>query len=404
MNTTGNQLPTSLSAATFIPFLFASIMLAAAYGSSFLLSEHLRHCGLDSSVAGAVISTGILTMIVSSLLAGWIAQRIGLMLTIVVAAVVMSLSMLAFSFAAIDPVVTFIGGLLLGLGWSAFYILAPLQIIHHLRPAARIKYLTFLSGGQMAGLGLATPVGHFIAGRFGSYTVVYAGLACICLVAAVVFFIAQKRMEFTSIPHTTATGLTPELVAEVLRNVTRLPIIMIGLAACVFSALSNFQAAYAEAQHLSPDLFFVTFTLTTIICRFTLAHSIGRFPVRRLAFVLFSATLLALVIFVFNRGSAILYIIGTIIFAVGYGLSYSTLNGMAVNLAGERSLSASVSSQVFTIAYFVGLFGFPYVAGLLITHGGVNLMIAVIIAVVVINLLMLTSASLRTEMVSVEAR
>jgi MFS family permease len=404
MNTPGRQLPSSLSAAAFIPFLAASTMLAAAYGSSFLLSEHLRLCGLDSSVAGAVISTGIWTMIVSSLLAGWIAQRIGLMLTIIAAAVVMSLSMLAFSFAAIDLTVTFIGGLLLGLGWSAFYILAPLQIIHHLRPTARIKYLTLLSGGQMVGLGLATPVGHFVANRFGSYSIVYDGLACICLVAAIAFSTVRKRTEYTPSPHAAATGLTPALVAEILRNVTRLPIIMIGLAACAFSALSNFQAAYAESRHLSPDLFFVTFTLITVVCRFTLAHTIGRFPVRKLAFVLFSATLLALVIFVSNQSSEFLYAIGTIVFAIGYGLSYSTLNGMAVNLAGERSLSASVSSQVFTIAYFVGLFGFPYVAGLLITHGGVNLMIAVIIIVVVINLLMLTSASLRTEKTPVAAR
>ena len=67
MKTSADPLPSSLAAATFVPFLIASIALAAAYGASFLLSEHLRQSGLDSSMAGAVISTGILTMIVSSL-------------------------------------------------------------------------------------------------------------------------------------------------------------------------------------------------------------------------------------------------------------------------------------------------------------------------------------------------
>ncbi|WP_176046554.1 MFS transporter [Burkholderia sp. BCC1644] len=404
MNTPADPLPSSLGAATFIPFLGASIALAAAYGASFLLSEHLRHCGLDVSMAGAVISTGILTMIVSSLLAGWIAQRIGLMRTIVAAAVVMSLSMLAFSLAAIDPAIAFIGGLLLGMGWSAFYTLAPLQIIHHLRPDARIKYLTLLSGGQMVGLGLASPVGHFVASRFGSYSIVYGGLACICLIAAAAFSAVGKQSAHTLTPQMTATGLTPARIAEILRNVTRLPIIMIALAACVFSALSNFQATYAESRHLSPDLFFVTFTLTTVACRFTLAKTISRLPVRKLALALFSATLLALVLFVSNRGNETLYVIGSIIFAIGYGLSYSTLNGMAVNLASERGLSASASSQVFTIAYFIGLFGFPYMAGVLVTRGGVNLMIDATIAVVVINLLMLTHASLRTVNAQTAAR
>ena len=355
-------------------------------------------------MTGAVISPGILTMIVSALLAGWVAQRIGLMPTIVAAAVVMSVSMLAFSLAAIDARLAFAGGLLLGTGWSAFYILAPLQIIHHLRPDARIKYLTLLSGGQMVGLGLASPIGHAVAGRFGSYSVVYDGLACLCLIAAVAFYAARKWTVHTPNLPMAATALTPARIAEILRNVTRLPIIMIALAACVFSALSNFQAAYAESRHLSPDLFFVTFTVTTVACRFTLAQTISRLPVRKLACALFGATLLALVLFVANPGSGILYVIGAIVFAIGYGLSYSTLNGMAVNLASERGLSASASSQVFTIAYFTGLFGFPYVAGVLVAQGGVNLMIDVLIAVVVINLLMLTHGSLRPEKAPVAAR
>ncbi|VWC78763.1 MFS transporter [Burkholderia lata] len=404
MNTSADQLPSSLGAATFVPFLLASIALAAAYGASFLLSEHLRQSGLNPSMAGAVISTGILTMIVSSVVAGWVAQRIGLMSTIVAAAAVMALSMLAFSLAAHDMRIAFIGGLLLGMGWSAFYILAPLQIIHHLRPSARIKYLTLLSGGQMVGLGLASPAGHFIASRFGSYAIVYAGLACLCVIAAVAFSVVRKRAERIPHPQADATGLTVARVAEILRHVTRLPIIMIGLAACTFSALSNFQTIYAESRHLSPDLFFVTFTLTTVFCRFTLAQTISRLPVRKLAFTLFAMTLLALVLFVSNPGSEILYVIGSFVFAIGYGLSYSTLNGMAVNLANEKGLSASASSQVFTIAYFTGLFGFPYIAGVLVTHGGVNGMIVVTIAVVVVNLLMLTHTSLRRENAQIAAR
>jgi len=404
MDTPADQLASSLDAAAFIPFLLASIALAAAYGASFLLADHLRYSGLDPAMAGAVISTGIVTMIVSSLFAGWAAQRIGLMSTIVAAAIVMSFSMLAFSFAQVDLRITFVGGLLLGLGWSTFYILAPLQIIHHLKPAARIKYLTFLSGGQMAGLGLASPIGHFIASRFGSFSGVYIGLACACLIAAIAFYAVRDRMKKTPRLSGASTGLTPALVSSILRDVTWMPIVMIGLAACAFSALSTFQTAYAESRHLSPDLFFVTFTLTTVVARFTLAPTISRLPVRRLAFALFSATLSALALFLFNRGSEILYVISTIIFAIGYGLSYSTLNGMAVNLAGERALSAPATSQVFTIAYFTGVFGFPYVAGTLVTHGGVNLMISVTIAIIVINLLMLANSILRATNAQIKVR
>ncbi|WP_423393725.1 hypothetical protein [Burkholderia sp. LMG 21824] len=76
------------------------------------------------------------------------------------------------------------------------------------------------------------------------------------------------------------------------------------------------------------------------------------------------------------------------------------MNGMAVNLASEKGLSASASSQVFMIAYFTGLFGFPYAAGVVVTHAGVNWMIAVI----VVNLLTLTHTSLRCENAQIAAR
>ncbi|MDR0242745.1 MAG: hypothetical protein LBJ65_14185 [Burkholderia sp.] len=77
---------------------------------------------------------------------------------------------------------------------------------------------------------------------------------------------------------------------------------------------------------------------------------------------------------------------------------------MAGNLAGARGLSASASSQVFTIAYIIGLFGFPYAAGVFVTRGGVNLMIDTTIAIVVVNLSMLTHAGLRTGNVRIAAR
>ena len=84
-----------------------------------------------------------------------------------------------------------------------------------------------------------------------------------------------------------------------------------------------------------------------------------------------------------------------------YCAEESTLNGMAINLASEQGLSASASSQVFTIAYFTGLFGFPYAAGVVVTHAGVNWMIVVTIAV---NLPMLTHTSLRRKNAQIAAR
>ena len=45
---------------------------------------------------------------------------------------------------------------------------------------------------------------------------------------------------------------------------------------------------------------------------------------------------------------------------------------MAVNLADGLGISIPAASQVFTLGYFAGAFGFPYVAGSLIAASGID--------------------------------
>ncbi len=133
-----------------------------------------------------------------------------------------------------------------------------------------------------------------------------------------------------------------------------LPVVMLAIGACTFAGLSTFQSIYAETRGLSPNVFFLTFTVTTVTLRFSVAGMIGKLPLGRLALTLFVTTLIGIGLLVLNPGSELLYVVATVLFAIGYGLTYSTLNAMVVNLAGERGLSISTASQVFTLAYFRG--------------------------------------------------
>lgn len=152
-----DKLPSAVSLEVSIPFMLGSASLAASYGSSFFLIEALRSIGQSAATAGAVISTGTITTILTSLVAGRIADVLGLMRTITFAAAMIAAAMICFASASILPLFAYIGGLLLGIGWSVFYILAPLQVLYHVQAEARIEYLTLLSGSQMLGIGLAAP-------------------------------------------------------------------------------------------------------------------------------------------------------------------------------------------------------------------------------------------------------
>ncbi|WZB75950.1 hypothetical protein WJ972_08165 [Achromobacter insuavis] len=104
---------------------------------------------------------------------------------IAAAALIMALALGCFALAASAGIaVAYAGGVLLGLGWALFYMLAPIQLIHCLKPAARLEALTLLSGSQMLGLGLAAPLGHFLAARFGGAPFAFGAYAAVCVAAA----------------------------------------------------------------------------------------------------------------------------------------------------------------------------------------------------------------------------
>lgn len=375
-----------LPASVFVPFLLAAIALAIAYGSSFLLADTLQAAGFQASRAGTVISIGIVATLTGSIFAGRLAERMGILPLIALAALFMAMAMACFASISVDGMpMAYAGGLLIGLGWAIFYMLAPIQLIHCLKPTARLEALTLLSGSQMLGLGVSAPLGHFISDRSGHAAyLVYAGL---CLLAATAALLVWRRLRHQPQLPMTAVGLSVPAIAQILRAKTAAPVLMMGLGGCVFTGLSTFQSLYAQSRGLRSDVFFLTFTVTTVFLRFSVASLIGRLPLDRLALGLFGITLAGVAVFTLNGGSVSLYLVATALFAIGYGLTYSTLNAMVVNFAGERGLSVPVASQVFTLGYFIGLFGFPYVAGRVIGQFGIDAALEVMMALVIANMI-----------------
>ena len=379
---------------TLMPYLLAAMALALAYGSSFLLADALQAAGLQAASAGTVIGIGMVATLAGSILAGRWAERMGILPMIACAALVMAAAMTCFSLIGSGGMpVACAGGLLLGLGWAIFYMLAPIQIVQCLKPTARLEAFTLLSGAQMLGMGLAAPLGHWLAQQWGGISAVFALYAGVCFMACGLILLAKRRFALLPQLASRAVALSWSAVAQVLETRALLPVLFMSISACTFAGLSTFQSLYAQSRGLSPDIFFIAFTVTTVVLRFTAASWIGRWPLERLALSLFTLTLCGIALLVLNTGSARLYIAATVLFATGYGLTYSTLNAMAVNLAEAAKISVPVASQVFTLGYFAGAFGFPYVAGALIAASGVNAALFIMLGLVASNMLVASASS-----------
>jgi MFS family permease len=114
MNQAIERLPMAMRVAVLAPFLIASVVLAAAYGSSFLLPDYLlaiKHAGIS---AGSIMSAGMLATIVCAGSAGWFAQRYGVMQTATLAAfmMAMAMAMLCLAAALLTPKLAYLGGML----------------------------------------------------------------------------------------------------------------------------------------------------------------------------------------------------------------------------------------------------------------------------------------------------
>jgi hypothetical protein len=68
---------------------------------------------------------------------------------------------------------------------------------------------------------------------------------------------------------------------------------------------------------------------------------------------------------------------------VGYGLTYSVINGLAANEAPSGTTAQSL--LLFSLSYFIGVFGFPLLAGKIIVEHGMATLLLTVLAVAAFN-------------------
>ena len=373
----------------FVPLIFISILISACYGSSFMLVEYTQILGFDPTVTGNTISSGVIVTLLFSLFSVRIAQKIGIIASLVTSAIFISLAMLCFALMDILPTINYLGGALLGAGWAIFYIIAPILIIQLTTSTSRIKYLTYLSGAQMLGLGLAKPLGSLLS-LMTSYATTYYIFSIIALISALMFLLTNHYYGNKHLSSIKIDALSFSAIKAILKSKTIIPIIVIGLAACSFSGLASFQILYTESRDLDANIFFIVFTIVTVILRFSIASTLSKIRSQNLfAIFLLCMIILSLLCYIYLSNSPVYYIITTVLFAAGYGLSYSTLNACAVNAAEIQNQSITTTSQVFTMFYFLGIFGFPYIAGQVIFLAGINQLLLVLVIVSIIAALLM---------------
>ena len=374
---------TYISGSLFSLFCIGGYLLAIGYGVTFLLPMLLAKSGGDEAIAGLVISSATCSTVLFVLFCGHLTDYIGSSLAVVLSSLLLAIACFGFAFSANSIILMLLFGFILGIGWGIFYTLGPIILTTIIDPQMRVQYFALLSGSMMAGIGTGPLFGR-LSSLFAlnlEWAFIAAGSAS--LLGTVLYLYIQYRLSKSYDFEIHSSKISMQSSRSVFRSNARFAIVIVGLGGCIFGGLSSFQSSYAQQYNYDYSLFFIGFVSAVITCRLLVARFVlTRDPLLMSAF-LTAIVVISLLMFIFLTQSVFLYLLASITLGVGYGLTYSVINGLAANEAPSKYMAQSL--LLFSLSYFVGVFGFPLIAGQLIVHSGVPLMLTVLLIISLLN-------------------
>ena len=366
-------------------FCLSSYLLSVSYGSTFLLAVMLKTQGGSESDAGTVISAAMFSTFMAVLFSGHLTDKFGATKTIAAAALLLAGACAGFAAVPAFGAAMLGFGLLLGFGWGLFYTLGPIVVSMLIEPARRVKYFALLSGSMMSGIGTGPLLGRAAEALGYPLESAFVLAAIASLVGGVLFALIGPRVQHQQAMQGTVSvcRITLRATRLVLSSKAVFAIMMVGLGGAIFGGLSSFQTTYATLKQLDYSLFFLGFMCAVITCRLLVAGFIVKRDPYRMAGILTSLIVTSVLMFMFTVDTTATYLFAAIVLGVGYGLTYSVINGLAANEAPAGYTAQSL--VLFSLAYFVGVFGFPWLAGLIIVSQGMGALLSVILLIALLN-------------------
>lgn len=369
----------------FGTFCLSSYLLSLSYGTTFLLAMMLRAHGGSESDAGSIISVAMVSTFLAVIFSGHLTDLIGAPRAIASGAVFLAAACLGFAAVPAFGNLMLLFGLLLGFGWGVFYTLGPIIVAMIIEPARRVKYFALLSGSMMSGIGTGPLVGRASEALGYPVEAAFVVAAVASLLGGSLFLLMGPRIQHqqAKLGPVTVCKITPAAARSVLGSKAAFAILMVGLGGAIFGGLSSFQTSYATLKHLDYSLFFIGFMSAAISCRLLIAGFIVKRDPYVTSCILTALMVLSVLMFMFAVDSFATYLLAAIVLGVGYGLTYSVINGLAANEAPAGQTAQSL--VLFSLAYFVGVFGFPLLAGRVIVHSGIAALLSLILVIALAN-------------------
>lgn len=370
--------------ATLSLFFFATFLQSGAYGLTFLLPDLFQDFGANEKVVGQMLGITAIVTLGSIGVSGHVTDRTGRLPALALASGLLATALFLFALPSDVGGALIAASALLGAGWGLSYALSPVVLTRLVPPEHRVRYFTVLAMSMMAGFGLSPVVADTLIGFGAGLDQVFYLYGGTLLLAGVIFMgLKAPVARHAFIESEPRSRITIGAINRVLASRAWVSVVLGLLSGSVFAGMNNFQTVISSSRALNYADYFLTYTLTVIILRvFLIRYNGGQNPYRTLGVLLMlmaSSPLLLL----FSGGSQMLYVVVAMLFGLGYGTSYPIISAMAANDALEDLTAQTL--LVFSFAHFIGVFGFPLVAGWIIVEMGIPILLGLVVALAAIE-------------------
>jgi MFS family permease len=359
--------------------LLGSLAISTGYGMLLLLPLYVVHLGGNEADFGlmmavaavpAAIAIGFLVRFPDRIAPQWL-----------LAGSIAVYGMGAGAVAASRTLVPLYAvGIVLGTAWAVVYTTTPMVVADIVPDERRAVAFGFATGSQQLGIGLGPVIGMGMRSVGLGLPAVFASGAALAGVGALAVVSLRSLLPRPRVVMVSAEAQLPlrPALREMLRSAAAVPLLLILLSACLFTTLTFFQTTYAAAQHLSSDVFYVTYTAAVIAARFGFSRLLtDRDPSRVAAW---ATTLLtaAMASFLLVGSNAVMYAAASAATGIGYGLALPLLQSQAVALSPPRVRGRAL--PVAGLLFETAVLAFPAVAGVVIAGRGYQTVFTVLLA------------------------
>ena len=348
-------------------FLVGTLLTAGGYGATFLLSMRFRALGGSDLDTGAALAAATVGTFSGLAVVGWFSRQIGAARIAALSSLCIGAGIVGFALVGRAPSADLPSGFLVGFGWGAFHLAAPMSLAERTRGAARNRWFFRSATFQMTGIG-AAPAFAAYAMRLLHWSIadtLYV-VGALCVLASLMLEAFGRLCPRP--PAATAGGRWVRDLRAISRTRAALPIAMIALGTCVFSGLMTFQMSFVQGTQARASTFFSLYTMTVVAARWLLGRWVRMARPETATKGLLVMMLLGALAMFGASVHASFQSVAAILLGAGYGLAYPVIQAQALDDCADTQQHGVLTW--FVASYFIGTFGFPSVGGWVMVHAG----------------------------------